>query len=208
MKTKQINRVLITGLTFLLIITALFTFSACKDKEFKPKDISIEQAQTLLDEAFTNISSNNNIYSKYIENGEVLREYIANSSQYYEIDTDEQVWYVNNSGIWCRYCYDANTQSGHVTQDIQCNYTSALEEFMSNIDFILDIEITSAKQTEENEYTIVIEEDAQCVSIRIINSKIVSFTGYGFDDYIIEQTIEYNTAKTIPEIPEIEWEHY
>lgn len=225
MKTKQLNRVLIIVATLMLMLGALVSFTACK-KDFKPTNLTLEQATTAFDNAIAKAKTATNIYAD-AGNGQFI---YADADGYYaksiEDETGElyqETWYAYESSEWIGYFYYSYA-SGEVYNEYKTTMYDDATEATTNVEYFVNKELVTiqddfdfanltAKQTAKNvvEISIVEEDDGDELSIKI---KIVD--GYiknvkmtatsGGDSEVYEQSYSYNVQdREIPELPNIEW---
>jgi len=222
MKIKHLNKIFITILTVSIMILSALLFSAC-DKGFQEKDISIEQASILLNDALTNAKACETIYEEYCENGQksswnyVNSECVhfdygddsyGNDKEWTYIDTEENDGQTKT--FFIKYCYSSSQNSGYSANYYYSN-PSLIDHFynysyLSDIeDFILYYDFT-AKQTNKNEFVISFTFDTSTLKIKIVDGYIVSqiLTDESYDGYN-EIKYEYNVNKNIPALPDIAW---
>ena len=233
MKIKTINKSILVILMLCTVLISMFAFAGCKDKtqeEFKPIELTAEQAQTAFDNAITNANSATNIYVEYGEN-----EYMYADADgcyektYREITESEdrwkERWYFNDDSNWVIYECETNVISNEIAsatkyerEDIiasnyveACVYSSIagiIEEFPNAT--------MSAIQTAENVVKFTLKEfdeehnEEYLIEFQIVDSYITKINYiYTFESVEVQNvntTIQYNIAdKEIPELPDLEW---
>ena len=233
MKIKTINKSLLIILMLCTLLVSVFAFAGCKDKtqeEFKPIELTVEQAQTAFDNAIINANSATNIYIEYGEN-----EYMyADMDGFYEKifldvvgfdDRWQERWNVFDGNKWITYECETNVNTQEIADTltynrediIASNYVEAC--VYSTIGGIIDEysgAIISATQIAENVVIVnMVETDNEHNEEYIFEFKIVDgfitkidfiYKSEGEEVQTQNLTIQYNIEdKEIPELPDIEW---
>ncbi|MBO5954345.1 MAG: hypothetical protein J6Q13_00065 [Clostridia bacterium] len=233
MKIKTINKSLLIILMLCTMIISVFAFAGCKDKteeEFKPIELTAEQAQTAFDNAITNANAVTNIYVQYSEN-----EYMyADVDCCYEkvfldvVEFDDrwqEQWLVYEDNKWVAYECEKNVNTQEITDTltydrediVASNYIEAC--VYSTIGGIIDEfpnATMSAIQTAENVVKFTLKEidvdhgDEYLLDLQIVDGYITKINYiYKSEDVEVQAqnvTIQYNVAdKEIPELPDLEW---
>ena len=225
MKTKQINRILVLMASVLLILTFAFSLSACG--KFKPKDLTIEQARTELNNAIEKVKTATNVQMNLSENEFTYVDadgYYSTGFENPDEDYYQDTWYIYEDEQWYKYYYfyygtgEVSSASKEILDEVE-DVTTYMELFakqMSNPFFIPDgLSEFKATQTAKNKIEISMkmddpEEEIYASVNLIIENGYVTYmhseaTG---DDYEEERTVQwsYNIAdREIPSLPNVEW---
>ncbi len=225
MKTKQLNKVIIITLMLVLLIASIFSFSACG--KFEPKDLTIEQARTELNNAIEKTKTATNVQMNFSENEFTYVDadgYYSTGFENPDEDYYQDTWYIYEDEQWYAYYYfyygtgEVSSASKEILDEVEdvTTYTELFAKEISYSFFIPD-ELTEFKatQTAKNKIEISMkmddleEEIYANVNLTIENGYVTYMHSEStVDGYEAERTVQWSyniTDKEIPELPEVEW---
>ncbi len=207
---------------FMLVITGVICLTACGKNEFKPKELTTEQAKEIVNNAFEKSKNSTNVYMKISDEEFTFADsegYYNQYYDYYNINNSEEKclvkeWRVYNNSTWLVIEYVYRESGELYTSDVResnSSATSYIEFVIGGIDYLVDIfdvegiEVQKAIQSAENVIVINFEEDGDGLEVEIKDgyiSKIKEVYSYDGETEVYEYNYSYNVDNIeVPQMP-------